>query len=104
MDNVLYNKLQRIMKDMRSARVREDDNKHLCNMRINNGHGYHKCRKPGVIWFHDTRVRLCLEQDNYIVCEEHAKDIRAYAKYFNLKEQTLDDYITYNVVYKVMHT
>jgi len=100
MDNVLYNKLQRIMKDMGSARVREDDNKHLCNMRMNNGHGYHKCRKPGVIWFHD----ISCSRHNYIVCEEHAKDIRAYAKYFSLKEQTLDDYITYNVVYKVMHT
>jgi len=91
---------------MGSACVRPDNDTHVCRMRINNGHGYHKCRKPGTIWFHDYDRENGRDHigRSYIVCEDHAKDIRSYIGYLHLMEQTLDDYITYNVVYKVMHT
>lgn len=101
MKNELFLALRDAQRNLMSSRVYDlTVDKRLCNMRVNNEHGWHKCRKEGTVCFYGERDRRgggvipCV----YLVCTECASTVRKFAKHFGLSEKPLGEFIISEVM------
>lgn len=99
MNNELYIELQALRMNMGSCRVHtrnilEDMDKYLCRFRINNGHGYHKCKAAATCFFFSLREVGAA----YMLCEKHASQVRKHIDYLKLRERSIQEYIVSEVM------